>query len=461
MQQHQLVSSMTGEQEEPLLSGSVHRLQTANHPQQSVDDVTVDMDDSWDEESDDRKLFVNKKPRGVSLVVNDAVMLFLQYLQLLALLQSLALRWTWPLQWLRHTNFLFLFNLDVWEFSKIQSNGTYESAQGHYTPSVHMPLSYWHILAAWAGLLGLGVLVYLLVYTVIRSRKRIRMRMHLAMLQRIYVTALQVLAIPLGVTLGRIFHCTDKGLVDVDNEMRCYEGIHWAYVGVALCAAVLFVLFPVWMIQKTKSEMLNMSTERHEAYLQLKETEYIQGLDVLYIIGSFYLFSSFKKSAAYMRPTVFYFVLALCILFAGLYNHVSAQAVSLNCCLFIILLSVILMRPYRVTSFNVVLIISYLCLNANCLLGCLVTTFNVYTLKSPYLTRSYVLIELAVINGFWLLCFLGFVIYLVTRTYGCWSSCCKGPLWPAMTSDGLADVTPETRKYVKAILHGRNLLGNI
>ncbi len=46
-----------------------------------------------------------------------------------AVLQSLSLRWPWPENWLKNMNFLFLFNLDVWEFMVIHSNGTYQSTQ--------------------------------------------------------------------------------------------------------------------------------------------------------------------------------------------------------------------------------------------------------------------------------------------------------------------------------------------
>lgn len=67
----------------------------------------------------------------------------------------------------------------------------------------------------------------------------------------------------------------------------------------------------------------------HEAYLQLKETEYAQGLDMLYVVSGFHIFSSFKLRAVHFRAAkhILKFVVVIC--YAGLFYDSLVQ-VSAN-----------------------------------------------------------------------------------------------------------------------------------
>lgn len=67
----------------------------------------------------------------------------------------------------------------------------------------------------------------------------------------------------------------------------------------------------------------------HEAYLQLKETEYAQGLDIVYIISGFHIFSSFKLRAAHFRAANHLLKLVLVLFYASLFNH-SLYQVSIS-----------------------------------------------------------------------------------------------------------------------------------
>ena len=58
----------------------------------------------------------------------------------------------------------------------------------------------------------------------------------------------------------------------------------------------------------------------HEAYLQLKETEYVQGLDVVYIVSGFHIFSSFKLKAAHFRAAMHLLKFVVIILYASLFS---------------------------------------------------------------------------------------------------------------------------------------------
>ena len=42
-------------------------------------------------------------------------------------------------------------------------------------------------------------------------------------MQRVYIIGMQIIYLPLGITLARLFHCTDTGKLDVDNTVTCWE----------------------------------------------------------------------------------------------------------------------------------------------------------------------------------------------------------------------------------------------
>lgn len=67
----------------------------------------------------------------------------------------------------------------------------------------------------------------------------------------------------------------------------------------------------------------------HEAHLQLKETEYVQGLDVVYIVSAFHIFSSFKLRSAHYRGAMhilkFIGIIIYATMFFYTYYQVSIQ----------------------------------------------------------------------------------------------------------------------------------------
>ena len=66
---------------------------------------------------------------------------------------------------------------------------------------------------------------------------------------------------------------------------------------------------------------LHVNVPGHEAYLQLKETEYAQGLDIVYIISGFHIFSSFKLRAAHFRAANHLLKFMIILFYASLFNH--------------------------------------------------------------------------------------------------------------------------------------------
>ena len=62
--------------------------------------------------------------------------------QLFALLQSLSLRWTWPIEWTRNFSFVFIFNLDFWELAKLATENAYIPARDYLVPSAAIPINF-------------------------------------------------------------------------------------------------------------------------------------------------------------------------------------------------------------------------------------------------------------------------------------------------------------------------------
>lgn len=445
-----------------LTTAGAMRSTTAKDP-----DVVVELEeddpDLEEANEDDKILFADNRKRGTSLILNDSVLLILHVLQLFAVLQSVALRWPLPIEWVKGTHFLFLINLDIWEFMKVQTNGSFLEVQGYYTPSASMLFSYWHLMLAWGIFTFLSVSAFLISYLVITHRKHPFMMIKISNLQRVYIIMTQVICLPVGLAVARLFHCTDAGVMDVDNTVPCYEnGLHWAYV----CPAVAFVigfygLIPAWMMSRTRGELLNMNSDRHEGYLQLKETEYVQGLDILYVLSRFHIFASFKKHGCHFRSLILIFCFVILLVVSFTFNHMFAGAVVINCILIVLLLVFLCIRPYRVTCFNVELSFSYLCLVVFCLFGSLRTSFNSFSLASVWITPSYLNVTLVIIAVTWLISVASFVTYLFIRHFGFGGKFCVQPLWPSMTSEGLNKLSPETRKYVRSIIRCRTLIGKL
>ena len=411
----------------------------------------------------DKTLFADNKKRGTSLVLNDAILLLLHVVQVFAVIQSLALRWPFPEKWVKGISFVFLFNLDVWEFAKVQQNGTFKEVQGYFTPSKNVPISYWYILLVWAVFILSAVIAFVVAYIMITYKKHPFMMVRVAHLQRVYVILAQVICLPLGTVIARLFHCTDTGLMDVLNEVKCFsDSFHWTYIVASLAVVVAFyVLLPTWMIVRTRAEMLDMTTDRHEGYLQLKETEYVLKLDILYIVGGFHMFASFKKHGTHFRALLIIFCLCILCVVAATFTYIFIGTLVINSILLLLFISFLFMRPFRVTAFNVVLLFSYFCLVLNCLLGSLRTTFSSVSLASVWLTPTYMNTVLLIINVTWLCGAVTFVVYLSIRHTRCCSKRCLYPLWPSLTSEGLNKLSPETRKYVRAIIRSRTLIGKL
>ena len=375
----------------------------------------------------------------------------------------MALRWTWPEDWLVYTRPILLINLDVWSFVKLSVNGTYKSVQGYHIPSEDMPFPFWVLLLVWAVFIIVALVVYTAVYCAFRAAHHPYMFVKIARLQTVYIVMMQLLALPYGTCVAHVFHCNDNSFVDIDNSLRCNKDHHWAYITpVIVLSLVFYLLFPIWMIIRTRKEMLGMPSDRHEAYLQLKETEYVHGMDMSWIVGHFHIFGSFKKYGAYYRPCVHWVMFLLVILYAALHNYLDIQAICCASLLFCVFLGFAAVRPFRVMCFNVFLVLSWLLLSVDALFGALLASYKSSAINSVWLLPDYMLRLLGGVNGVWIIIIIFFVVFVLVRHCRCCCSrtqACREPLWPMLSSNRIYKLSPHTRKYVKGILRGRMLIG--
>ncbi|XP_074641511.1 uncharacterized protein LOC141899231 [Tubulanus polymorphus] len=410
-------------------------------------------------EFSDKVLFIHQKKTRTSLLFNDSLILVLEFLQLFALLQSLSLRWPWPPMWVRNFNFLMLFNFDVWEFIKVHTNGTYKSVKDYYTPSDTVPIPFWSILLTWGLIIVFLGVAYVAAYITLHKKNGPFLFVQLARMQRVYIILVQVLAVPIGVTLGKLFHRDDKGQLDVDNKVIFGGVIHLsAYVVPSILFSTFFFVVPtIFFVKITRRETLRMGTKKHEQFLQLKELEYNHRMDMLWQIAHYHIFSSFKKFGTYYRAGVHIGKLILLIVYAGLFQFTLPQAVVVTLVLAIMLVTFCVIRPFRVRSFNSMLMLNYLCLSAVSLMGALIASYNPYTVQSPWFTPNYSFWVIILIASIWLICALVFFIHIALRYHGL-CICFKRPLWPLLTSEGLNKLGPYTKKYLKAMLRSRRVL---
>lgn len=417
-----------------------------------------------DEEEEDDSILYDKlsRKRATSLLTLDCVITIIEILQFLAIVQSMALRWAWPESFLSATNFIFLFNLDVWDFLKVHTAGAYKHIQGYHVPSDSMPAYYFNLILGWSAILVVAGVAYVTIYARLRHRKKPFMMVRLARLQHVYVVLIQLLTLPVGVVAGRVFHCTNENLVDIDNSMTCYSGHHWAVMTTAIVFFVfVFLPFPVWLIYKTLQEVyvLHISDRKHEATLQLKEIQYRQGLNLTWVVSSYHIFASFARGSVHYRAVMHFFKLSIVLVFSLAHNSIWTQAglcLGIFCLMFLLLC---LFRPFRVTSLNVLTIYSYLSLLGFSVYGTVMSSVSPTQVGSPWMLYPYNVWLLGVLTGLLALAILIFVVYALSREVICYKRCCKEHMWPTLTRHGLSRLSPHTRKYMKALLRGQIFLG--
>lgn len=395
-----------------------------------------------------------KEKRKTVMVFHDAFFLVLDYLQFYAIVLAIALRWPWPYGWMQYTRFILFANLDIWEFIKLNTPIIYESTVDRFIPSSLLPFDYRFLLLAWGVLIFVFISSFIAIYISMYYQKKFNLLLQVARFKRTYMFLVQVLVMPVGVALGKVFHCNVENNMDVHNNTPCGSGEHIAYMGVSLAIFFgLFILLPAWMIVKIKSQIFNLKKKSHESHLQLKEAEYGHSLDLIWALKHYHMFSSFNIFWTYYYPIMFFLKLIFIVAYSAML-WLSTWQMLVFVIPVLLLFAIILFKwPFRVTSFNFQLGINLLCMLVMSFMGFMQ---NVDGVDSVFFTVSYLSVELLAINAFWLGMTTLWLIYIVLRYFGC--LCKSKPLWPQLTSSGLESLDDQTQKYMRAILCGRIVL---
>lgn len=137
----------------------------------------------------------------------------------------MALRWPWPENWIKYMSWLFAFNLDAWEISKVSSNMTYKSVQEFSSDSTLMLFSYWHFLVALGTLLFCLALAYVVAYIVLSKRDDPFMMIKISNLQRVYIIMIQVnlILFIIRVIISSVLELNNNVCLRSDSIFMCSE----------------------------------------------------------------------------------------------------------------------------------------------------------------------------------------------------------------------------------------------
>lgn len=426
------------------------------------DEILAEFDEQ-DASDEDESIFQH---HGITLWVSDSLLMLIEHVQIFAVFLVLSERWSWPLDWIKETSFLLLFNLDIWEFRKI-NDGYYEGASNTYVPSENM-FSYKTYLISWTAVAFSLLLGYFVLYRFLIYKRPLYLLLYLTRMKRVFSIVAQLLCIPIGLVVARLFQCrskipttlhSTKIVLNVANKVECWSGSHAVYGLEALAwflcllSIFFFIVYPVYLCKITRRGVFTHSSKQHEGYLQLKEAEYLKGLDIVWAVEQFFLFSSYCRPWVYYRSIMYFLRFLLVVVYAMSLQYQVYPIAVVTATLFILALVMMVLKPFRVNVFNVMKIISLLCNSLNALVGVLLEL----KVESVILIYPYIKYVLIGINSFVLLAFVIFFSYLVLHHYGVIRK--RHPLWPALSQNTTSkELDPNTRHYLRAVLKGRQVL---
>ena len=426
------------------------------------DEILAEFDEQ-DASDEDESIFQH---HGITLWVSDSLLMLIEHVQIFAVFLVLSERWSWPLDWIKETSFLLLFNLDIWEFRKI-NDGYYEGASNTYVPSENM-FSYKTYLISWTAVAFSLLLGYFVLYRFLIYKRPLYLLLYLTRMKRVFSIVAQLLCIPIGLVVARLFQCrskipttlhSTKIVLNVANKVECWSGSHAVYGLEALAwflcllSIFFFIVYPVYLCKITRRGVFTHSSKQHEGYLQLKEAEYLKGLDIVWAVEQFFLFSSYCRPWVYYRSIMYFLRFLLVVDYAMSLQYQVYPIAVVTATLFILALVMMVLKPFRVNVFNVMKIISLLCNSLNALVGVLLEL----KVESAILIYPYIKYVLIGINSFVLLAFVIFFSYLVLHHYGVIRK--RHPLWPALSQNTTSkELDPNTRHYLRAVLKGRQVL---
>jgi len=254
-------------------------------------------------------------------------------------------------------------------------------------------------------------------------------------------------------------------VMDVQNEFECNGDVHLTLmVLVSIIFFFIFVCYPFVVSRWISEQVFSGDGRRHEGYVQLKEAEYESGLDVLWDIGQYHLFSSFKRTWSYYNPLKFIFKLMLILAFGFSIRGDTVKSLfwssaAVTVMFAVAALALTIRRPFRVSCFNIMIIVSHIVLSANALIGNFMVRppweardkFQIVGfLLDPTLTNF-----LIIFNAVWLIVLLLWLCYLFVLNTGRFG---EQRVWPRLSYENSNTIGDDTKRYLKAALKARRVL---
>ena len=402
---------------------------------------------------------------GISLWLSDSLLMLIEHIQVFAVFLVLSERWSWPLDWIRETSFVLLINLDIWEFWKI-NNDIYDGASEAHVPSSDM-FSYKTYLICWTVVTLAFLASYIAMYRYLIYKRPLYLLLYLTRMKRVLSVVAQVVSIPIGLVVVRLLQCrsgetnieSSKNVLNVENGIRCWSESHLVYGFETLGWVLLFIAtllcfaYPFYLWWVTKSEVFTHSSSQHEGYLQLKEAEYLKGLDIVWAVEQFFLFSSYRRPWVHYQPVMYFMRFSVVFAYGISLDYQIYPMAIVTIVMFLLALIMIVIKPFRVNAFNVMKVASLLCNSLNALIGLLLEL----KVESAILIYPNIKYALLGINSFVILAFVVFFSFVVLRHYGIIEK--KRPLWPALSKDqNSQELDSDTKRYLRAVLQGRQVL---
>lgn len=430
----------------------------------------IEENDKHDDQSD-KEIDTNKQfQHGILLWLSDSLLLFIEHVQIYAVFLVMSEQWSWPLSWIKGTSFVLLINLDVWEFWKINKD-IYDGANNSYVPSSAM-FSYEAYLLAWTALICALLVGFIGYYKYLIYKRPLYLLLHITKLKHLFSAFANIMCIPIGLVAVRLLQCHHKTLVsslasfensrdvlDIENDVLCWSRSHFVFglktLGwfLLIIALFLFLVYPIYLWRVIKGEVFTHSSRQHEGYLQLKEAEYLKGLDIVWAVEQFFLFSSYRRPWVYYQIVMLFLRFIVVIAYALSFKYKVYPIATVAIALFLLALLMMVVKPYRVNAFNSIKIVSLLCNSLNALLGFLLEL----EVENAILINPNIDYALIVINSFATLAFVVFFSFLILYHYGVINK--KQPLWPALSKgESSHKLDFDTKRYLSAVLQGRRVL---
>jgi hypothetical protein len=287
--------------------------------------------------------------------------------------------------------------------------------------------------------------------------------------RRILYVCYYLLYVPLAVQVSKLLYCASP-------LFGCWSTLQLILVCAIVPVSIAVLVIPlVYMVKLIHSRVVFARSFDHEEYLQLKETEYIVELDLLWKTQDFHLFSNYKRKGAYWTPLSlgwigalagglslflpgsYYFEEALSTIdalingYASLYSQYIFSLSSASICAgwaFLLaslaLVMICVTMPFRCGSSNIVLMAA-----GWSLFGDLFLIFLVSFGASSFLFVDTVLSFLLSLITLGPLILAWGVTILVTA--------CLGSRWP-VTPQSVSRLTEDQQAYVEAVSESRILL---